>query len=208
MARRRRRTRLSAEEARARILEAASERLRAVGPQGLKLTTLAKELGVSHQAILHHFGSRDGLVHAVMKEALDALQKELAAGLMVLDDEHERGGQRLIEHAFRVMADERYGRLLGYLALENPEGSELDRRRPLQMLAQMAHVVRERNAGAPRELRDTQFVLVLLAYAVLGASVFERPVLLASGLGEDPDAPDDFREWLAELVVDHLQTSD
>jgi len=204
---RKRRTRLSAEDARARILEAASERLRAVGPQGLKLTRLAKELGVSHQAILHHFGSRDGLVHAVMKEALDALQKELAAGLMVLDDDHDDGAKRLIEHAFRVMADERYGRLLGYLALENPEGSELDRRRPLQMLAQMAHVVRERTAGEPRELRDTQFVLMLLSYAVLGAAVFERPVMLASGLGDDADAPGEFRDWLAELVVDHLQSA-
>src|SRR6185295_17110146 len=64
------RRRLRAEEAQRRILEAAEKQLMKVGPEGLRLTDLAQALGVSHPAILHHFGSREGLVAAVVRHAL------------------------------------------------------------------------------------------------------------------------------------------
>ena len=57
---------MSGEEARARILDAAGEQLRISGPSGLRLDPIAEELGVSRQALLHHFGTRDGLIAAVV----------------------------------------------------------------------------------------------------------------------------------------------
>ncbi|MBX3273471.1 MAG: TetR/AcrR family transcriptional regulator [Sandaracinaceae bacterium] len=198
------RRRLKGPEARARILEAASQRLAEVGPEGLRLSALAQELGVSHQAILHHFGSREGLVAEVMKRAIDDLHRELAAGLMVLDD--PAGGSReLIGRAFDVLVGQGYGKLLAHLALAQPAGDELDRRRPLQMLAQMAHLVRERSTEQRHDPRDTAFVLLLLAYVVLGASVFEEGVLRAAGLADDPRVRDEFRAWLAALVSAHVE---
>src|SRR5262245_30830908 len=71
------RKRLTAEAARARILAAAERRLSEVGPEGLRLTELAAELGVSHPAILHHFGSREELVAAVVAGAIARLNARL-----------------------------------------------------------------------------------------------------------------------------------
>jgi len=201
------RRRLKGEEARRRILDAAEVQLSEGGPQGLKLTKLAKGLGVSHQAILHHFESRDGLLTAVLQRALEGLQSELTGGLMVLDD-HERGSGVLINRAFEVLVDQRYGRLLAWLALGNPDGEGAEEeRRDLQLLTRMAHAVRERDAGGPVDERDTTFMMILLSYAVLGASVFERGVFTAAGLDDDPGAKTEFRDWLRAMVVRHLESA-
>jgi AcrR family transcriptional regulator len=205
MPKRRRRRRATGEEARARILEAATDLLRKTGPEGLRLSALARELGVSHQAILYHFGSREGLVEAVVHGALESLQAEMAGGLRVLDD-HERGAAKLLERAFEVLADQGYGRLLAWVALgkEDAEFGELPRQ--IELLARLSQAIRERDIG-PAEYRDTLFTIVLLAYTLLGASVFERGVMSAAGLSGDPGARDEFRAWLGKLVVAHLESA-
>jgi AcrR family transcriptional regulator len=197
------RKRLSGEQARNRILNAADAQLRKSGPDGLKLTALAKELGVSHQAILHHFGSRDGLVVAVVQRALENLWAELAGGLSVLDDK-ERGAGVLIDRAFEVMVDQGHGRLLAWLALGDPEGHLQDDQQPLALMTNMAHAVRERDHG-PTDQRDTTFMMILLSYIVLGASVFSRGAFASAGLGDDENAKAEFRVWVRDLVVRHLE---
>ncbi len=199
---------MSGPEARARILDAATERLGEVGPQGLKLADLAKELGVSHQAILHHFGSRDGLVAEVTRQVLQDLQSELASSIVMVDANHEDRAAQMIERAYDVMVRQGYGKLLCHLALAEPDGHELDRRRPLQMLAQVAHLVRERNTERRHDPRDTAFVLMLLTYSVLGASIFEKSLLVAFGLADEPGVPAQYRAWLAALVTKHLEGDD
>ena len=57
--------RRTAEETRAAILDAAERRLKASGPASIRLQDVAAEAGISHPAVLHHFGSREGLVQAV-----------------------------------------------------------------------------------------------------------------------------------------------
>ncbi|MBV1885644.1 MAG: TetR family transcriptional regulator, partial [Parvibaculaceae bacterium] len=49
------RIRRTAEEARRLILDAAEKRLAEQGPEGIRLQDIAKDIGVSHPAILHHF---------------------------------------------------------------------------------------------------------------------------------------------------------
>ena len=56
------RVRRTAEDARAAILDAAERRLGATGPGGIRLQEVAADVGVSHSTVLHHFGSREGLV--------------------------------------------------------------------------------------------------------------------------------------------------
>lgn len=198
------RRRLTGEEARARILEAAVERLREEGPEGLRLSALAKELGISHQAILYHFGSRDGLVAAVVKSALDNLHAELAGGLRVLEGK-ERGAEALIDRTFEVLVDEGYGRLLAWVALTLGEDDMGKREQPIELLARMTHQVRERELGET-DYRDTLFTVMLLAYAALGASVAGRGVVAAAGLPDDDGTRRAFRGWLRSLVVEHLDS--
>ncbi|MDO9127858.1 MAG: helix-turn-helix domain-containing protein, partial [Parvibaculum sp.] len=63
------RVRRTAEEARRLILDAAEERLAKQGPEGLRLQDIARDVGISHPAILHHFESREGLVRALIARA-------------------------------------------------------------------------------------------------------------------------------------------
>lgn len=195
--------RLSGEEARARILDAAEEQLRAAGPNGLRLDDIAKAIGVSRQAVLHHFGTRDGLIAAVVHRALERLQHELAGGLSVLSD-REHGAAVLVQRAFEVVVDGGYGRLLAWLALEH-DGEELAPvQKNLALLAQLSHRIRERELG-PRDYRDTLFAFVLSTYAILGAAVFEPGVFRAAGLDSDPNASAEFRTWFTGLLVAHLE---
>jgi AcrR family transcriptional regulator len=198
--------RLSGEEARARILDAAVDRLRADGPGALRLDAIAKELGISRQAILHHFGTRDDLIAAVVHRAFERLERELIGGLSVLSD-RERGSAVLVRRAFDVIVDGGYGRLLGWLALEHrdPERSFGARsEHVLESLARMSQQIREREVG-PADYRDTVFTFVLCSYAILGSAVFEEGVMRSAGLEGDPSARTDFREWLSSIIVAHLE---
>src|SRR5580693_3024846 len=75
------RRRRTAEQARSAILDAAERRLVADGPGAIRLQEVAKDVGVSHPTVLHHFGSREGLVEAVVARALDSLHGGLLAAV-------------------------------------------------------------------------------------------------------------------------------
>ncbi|MCW2996365.1 MAG: transcriptional regulator, tetR family protein [Conexibacter sp.] len=59
----------AADLTRARIVDAAIERFAADG-LGASLDAVAAEVGVTKGALYHHFGSKEGLVEAVYKEAI------------------------------------------------------------------------------------------------------------------------------------------
>jgi len=70
---------------RAAVLERAAEVIEQEGPYSFSLRSLAADLGVSHTAPRHHFGSREGVLNAL---AVDGFQ-ELAARLKA---DREAGG--------------------------------------------------------------------------------------------------------------------
>src|SRR3979409_753119 len=51
------------------------------GPQGLRLQDIAAEAGISHPLILHHFGSRAGLMRALTREAAAELKDRLVVAM-------------------------------------------------------------------------------------------------------------------------------
>src|SRR5438045_9204068 len=75
------RIRRTPEDARALILHAAQARLARTGPEGLRLQDIAADAGISHPLILHHFGSREGLVRALTQQAVTELRDKLLAAL-------------------------------------------------------------------------------------------------------------------------------
>ncbi|MEM1414223.1 MAG: TetR/AcrR family transcriptional regulator [Myxococcota bacterium] len=207
------RQRRSASEARERILEHALRRVREAGPDALTLKALARDLGVSHPAILHHFGSREALMESVVREAIERLQQEILAG-------YARAGARVaeagldaagpptelilgfLERAGGLLVDEERGRLFGWLSLSRRVGGEED----LEIgtpLAELATVARANADPALVEQLDEDEVLfgfVLSALAVLGESVFGRFVFRAAGLDPVADRPR-FRAWLARKLM-------
>ncbi len=196
------RVRRTAEQARRVILDAAERRLREGGPEALRLRDIAADVGVSHPAILHHFESRDGLARALQSRAMLGLQADLLAALSGGDE----SAADLLERVFETLGDSGHARLLAWYALANqhaeedvPEGG---------MLAQLAgelHGGRAQRASrlAPPEREDSEFVVRLVAVALLGDALF-GPILnrsLASDAGESQRR---FRLWLAELIAEHV----
>jgi AcrR family transcriptional regulator len=60
--------RMAQGEARQKLLEAAIDFVAAHGMTDLSLRRLAEELGTSHRMLIHHFGSKEGLWVAIVRE--------------------------------------------------------------------------------------------------------------------------------------------
>lgn len=74
MAPKQKRVRRKPEDAQAHILDAAEALMaKGGGPAALRLQDVARQAGVSHPTILHHFGNREGLVRALNQRALEKL---------------------------------------------------------------------------------------------------------------------------------------
>ena len=194
------RRRLTAEQARARILDAATRRLAEVGPEGLRLTELASELGISHPAILHHFGNREGLLVAVVRRAFETLNDELLTAIAA------GGGDReaLLDRVAELYGKRGHARTIAWLVLSGrsprrPANPEDDAPTPVQRLIDVIHTQRtEVDQGA--DPADTAFRVQLTAVALLGEAIFGNLVLGESGTRPREERAKEFRRRLAELV--------
>jgi AcrR family transcriptional regulator len=74
------RLRRTPEEARRLILETAQALITSTGPEGLRLQDIAAA-GISHPLTLHYFGSREGLVRALTRQAVAELRDKLVAAM-------------------------------------------------------------------------------------------------------------------------------
>jgi AcrR family transcriptional regulator len=197
------RRRLSASEARTRILAAAERRLEEVGPEQLRLTELAAELGISHQAILHHFGSREELVSAVLAQAIARINQRLADAMT---GRSAAPATNMLDMVAEYYGAEGRARLLAWLVLSDraPElHADAQAARPLQPLLELAHAQRKKAAGGRRvELADSRFLCQLAALALLGEALFGRLVRVAFGDSGDAAASRDFRHRLARLLTE------
>src|SRR3569833_1084953 len=92
----------------------------AEGPAGLRLQDVARAAGVSHPTILHHFGSREGLVRALNQRSLEVLRNSVVARL-----ESARSGDDSIKQTFAAYRDGVAQRVLWLIqsqTLEAPGG--------------------------------------------------------------------------------------
>jgi AcrR family transcriptional regulator len=206
-----RRVRRTAEEARRVILAAAEQRLREGGPEAIRLQELAGDIGVSHPAILHHFGSRDALLEALGTRVLDRLEAELLAAFSADGGADEEEAVSAMIHVFEALSDSGFARLLAWRALSRP-GPEA--RSPsaaaLEKVTRAVHrrrseLARERGDAAPTR-EDTDFVVRSAAAVALGDGLF-GPVLDAN-LGRPGDPArrrERFRAWFGQLLANHRE---
>jgi AcrR family transcriptional regulator len=173
------------------------------------LQELAADVGVSHPAILHHFGSREDLLRAVMDRALSGLRADLLATVTSTGRDHIDVAEQ-IEHVFDVLGRHGQARLMAWFALagERPErraDEEFDFF--IHELATLVHQRRlERFAEEDRPappVEDTLFTILLATLALLGDALLGESARASSGLLDD-DAGPRFRQWFAELIVAHL----
>src|ERR1700756_4641845 len=104
IAKRGKRQRRTPEEARRLILEAAQALIARTGPEGLRLQDIAAAAGISHPLILHHFGSREGLVRVLTQQAAAELRDKLVVAMA--------SGEYSIEQQLERVFDAFRGRLV------------------------------------------------------------------------------------------------
>lgn len=199
------RQRRSAEEARSLILDAAERRLAEAGPGGIRLQDVAAEVGVSHPAILHHFGSREGLVRAVVDRAMRALEADLVEAFQSTDG-GPPDGAAMLDAVFETLADKGHGRLLAWLLLSGYEDAlHLDAARASwRAITDATHALR--TAGGRRADReDTSFTVILAALAIFGQAIAGRTTFRMAGVDRDRAVERRFRKWLAGVLVEHLE---
>lgn len=195
--------RRTAEEARRLILDAAEAQLAEVGPAGIRLHEVAAAVGISHPAVLHHFKSREGLVDAVLERAIVSLNQELCDAFARSVDAAR--ATELIEHVFDVLGDRGHARTLAWMLLADHR-AEVVPGHMLERVAAAVHALREHahgDRGPPRE--DSQFAILLAALALFADALAGDTMRQSAGL--DAASGPRFRQWLAKLLVTHLESS-
>jgi TetR/AcrR family transcriptional regulator len=188
------------------VIEVASVGFAETGFAGTSLDELARRLDVTKQTILYHFGSKEGLLTAVITQAADDLQSALAEAV----DKSEPGWGR-IEAIVRAAFAMALGRpeLLGLLR----EVSRLGPPRSDAVTAVLKPLVAEAlefledgmETGLFRR-QDPRLVLAS-AYAATTGVVTEPDVLRVVGLSLDLRVAARLRrtvlEFLDAALVDH-----
>ncbi len=194
------RRRRSAAETRSAILEAAERRLLDGGPDAIRLQEIAADAGISHPAILHHFGSREGLVEAMVIRGIAGLQEQFLKGWPSVKEPDIEG---VLERFYEVASNRGMARMLAWLILSGQSHRTM---KPglLKPAAERMHAGRVRRAHRegrrPPELEDSLFAATHLFILVLGDSLFGPSIRRAMGLGSGADSTRRYRQWLSKVI--------
>lgn len=189
------RKRLSAKEAKDRILTVAERHLARVGPAGLRLKVIAEELGISHPAILHHFGHREGLVGAVLGRAVAAFETRLGGML----DGPVAAPNALLDALADFFAEDERARTLAWLTL-SAEGGAGNVDTPFERLGRLFHARQPGGGGDDRDFSETLFRMQLASLALFAEALIGGSMRRMSGQVDDAAASQDFRRRLAQLL--------
>lgn len=195
------RIRRTAEDARRQILDAAELRLAQSGPAGIRLQDVAADLGISHPVILHHFGSREGLIRALTNRAVVELKGKLLVAIESSDvDTEDILGE--VFNAFRGGLAQR----LAWLAIA---GTDEDREQHDMVTLDIVRTIQEQRVkGAPPgkviDEQDTKSIVYLVTAAAFGDAIFGAQLRRRAGLDADAAASAAFQRWLAKLLKSHM----
>ena len=201
------RIRRTAADAQTAILDAAEAQLARSGPDSLRLQQIAAEVGMSHSAILHHFGSRKGLVKAVLARTGERLQTQVFSLLEGPVD--QSGAAVLLDRLFRSMRETGTARLMVWLFLAQDDAVDPvgygDRLRSIAEVVHARRLDRSSNDEQPQpSFDDTLYTVMLAGLVMFGDAVAGRAMRASAGLPERADTEVRFTAWLAKLLHTHL----
>lgn len=197
----------SSEEARNTILDAAEKLLVKSGLAGLKISAIANTAGMAHPNIIHHFGSREGLIQALVervdRQATERITTALDRALTSPPQERVDAMVEVFENAYH--GDQ--GRASVWLHMS---GAHSSHKSNMQNVVEVSQRFRKSiNPNASRE--NTNRLVMLITLALAGEIVCGQTVKDSLGFGNDADSRAHFKRWLAEILLslsdDQLNTS-
>lgn len=202
------RRRRSAVVAREEILNAAQRLLSLGGPDAIRLQDIARDVGISHPTILHHFGSREGLIEALDARAIHALTADVAR---ILQSDEEPQTKELVERVAETMDQQGLARLIALWAMREPDGaSRLEGTDPAALVADVSELIRTRldeiEGVQVDRLEAISFRVRLAVFAMFGQALIGDA--LSPVIGEERNAERHrFRQWFSELLLDSVAGS-
>lgn len=175
------------------------------GPEAIRLQEIAADVGISHPAVLHHFGSREGLVEAMVRHGLAKLQAQFLEGW---PSQKELDLEGVLERFYEVASHRGVARMLAWLILSGQSLGAMGQNmlRPAAERMHAGRIRRAQKAGRRLpELEETLLAASFLAILVLGDSLFGPSVRRAMGLGANPSGTRRFRRWLTK-VLERMET--
>ena len=169
----------------------------ASGPAGLRLQEVAKAAGVSHPTILHHFGSREGLIQALNLRAIEQLRTVLIDVLKASPGSSENA----ITPTFAAYRDGLARRMVWLMQ----SGSFAIGPAGLPMLDEMVlalQALRERLAGPDTriDIADTRAIVHLTTFAAFGDAILGKRLRRAQSPDEEIAQREKFETWFGELL--------
>lgn len=199
MALKQKRVRRKPEDAQAHILDAAEALMaKGAGPAALRLQDLARQAGVSHPTILHHFGSREGLVRALNNRAVERLTQ---AAIMGITSGSSYDG---IKATFSAYRDGLAQRLIWLMqAMTQPPAARVELFERVVASFHQARKAFTAPGGAVPDLFDTRAVIHLATIAAFGDALIGARLRHAGAKEAARRAA--FERWFSELLDTHLK---
>jgi AcrR family transcriptional regulator len=177
------RRRRSPEEARALALACARRRLIEHGPNGVTLQAIAKDIGVTHGNLIHHFGSAARLHSALMGAMVEDLTAALGSAILQVRSD-EQATRNIVDIVFDAFGQGGAGQLAAWIALSNRyEHLEPVREAVGDFVIALNEKVRESTGAAPRHIHSALLFVTLCAF---GDAMIGEP--LRGMLGRDGDS--------------------
>jgi AcrR family transcriptional regulator len=191
-------------ESRAVLLAAAAEQFAKYGPRGTRVQDIVKAAGVNERMIYHHFGSKDDLYAAVMREQRALLGEAWTPALVKAADMDPYPGMRLVLGSLfdALRARPQLAALLVHEGLADapfalPEGVS-GVLAPIRSLYARGQAEGAFRAEVPFETAYATAASTLLAMTVLAPRFV---ALLSAGLETDPAR---FRDHVVTLLLDGM----
>lgn len=196
------RIRRTPEEARRVILDAAEKNMTASGPAGIRLQDVARAAGVSHPTILHHFGSREGLIQALNRRTLEDLKTTLLKVMTASRSDTENGIGPTFA-AYRNGLAQRVIWLLQSPTQQNPGGLPM-----FEEIVETLHALRLQIAapGVPVDRFDSRAIVHLTTIAAFGDAVIGPRLRQSSGV-EEQATRQRFEKWLAAFLGGYIEAA-
>jgi AcrR family transcriptional regulator len=191
-------------ESRTVLLAAAAEQFAKYGPRGTRVQDIVKAAGVNERMIYHHFGSKDGLYAAVMREQRALLGEAWAPALVRAADMDPYPGMRLVLGSLfdALRARPQMAALLVHEGLADaplalPEGVT-GLPAPIRSLYERGQAEGAFRAEVPFETAYATAASALLAMTVLGSRL---AAALSANLETDPGR---FRDHVVSLLLEGM----
>ncbi|RBP53464.1 TetR/AcrR family transcriptional regulator [Arenicella xantha] len=192
-----RKTHESPQAAKTAILDAAEAIMVEVGPAGLRISAVAKKAGMAHPNIIHHFGSREGLIdavaHRVGQRATERITNAIDKALSAPPQDRVAAITQILETVYP--GDE--GRAAVWLYLG---GASSSLKPNMQRIVELSHRFRQ-TIDADVQPANTKRLVMLITLALVGEVVSGHTIKEALGFDNTEGDRAHFKQWLAEILL-------